>query len=237
MMKFINNLRPQKDLSDFIQGYSGFRPDIIKLINTQPSKILDVGCGAGLLAKEIKSRYPNCKVTGLEADPELAIKASEYCDQVIQLNLNSLEDLTNNLLDKDFDLIILADILEHLIFPEKILNQLKSHLSQNGHVITSLPNIRHYSTFVSLYIMGRWPQNSRGIHDSTHLQFFTKKNIVNLLEKEGLDIEKESRNVRLIESLSWTNIPGKLLDFWPFRPFFTFQYLHRCKKSRLVNEP
>jgi hypothetical protein len=40
-------------------------------------------------------------------------------------------------------------------------------------------------------------------------------------------VERERRNLRLVESQSWTMVPAKVLDFWPFRPFLTFQYLHR----------
>ena len=236
MIKLVSYFYPQYDLSTFMQGYSGYRPDIIKLIENQPSKVLDIGCGAGLLAKEIKKLYPDCKVTGLEANSDLVIKAKESCDQVIQLDLNSTDAICNSNMDSDFDLIIFADVLEHLNEPEIVLKHATKHLANNGRIIISLPNIRHYSTFVRLFLLGSWPRNERGIHDSTHVRFFTKKNIVDFVSNEGLLIEKEARNVRLIESMSWTNIPGKLLDFWPFRPFFTFQYLHRCKLKNSLTE-
>ncbi len=223
----ISYLKQSSELSNFIQGYSGFRPDIVKLIDGTPTNILDVGCGAGLLAKEIKALYLGCRVTGIEADDSLIERADEHCDHVIKLDLNHVDIYESNEL---FDVIIFADILEHINQPENVLNHLSQYLKDDGYIITSLPNIRHYSTFVSLYFFGVWPQNSRGIHDKTHVRFFTKKNIFSLLNDEGFEIEKEARNVRLIESQSWTNIPGKLFDFWPFRPFLTFQYLHRSKK-------
>ncbi len=223
----IQYLKQSAELSSFVQGYSGFRPDIVKLINSTPSKVLDVGCGAGLLAKEIKDLYSNAEVTGLEADDLLIKKAKLYCNKVIKLDLNNINLFETT---EKYDVIIFADILEHLNHPEQILDHLSKFLHNDGYIITSLPNIRHYSTFVSLFLLGIWPQNNRGIHDATHVRFFTKKNIEILLNKTGFKIDKEARNVRLLESKSWTNIPGKLLDFWPFRAFFTFQYLHRSTK-------
>lgn len=225
----IKYLKQSNHLSEIVQGYSGYRPDILKLINSFPSKVLDVGCGGGLLAIDIKKSFPSCEVIGLEGDKNLVKKAREYCDNVIQIDLNNISSLD---MSTQFDVIILADVLEHLNHPDEVLKHLRQYLNTDGYIITSLPNVRHYSTFIRLFVFGIWPQNSRGIHDKTHVKFFAKKNIILLLEDSGYRVEKENRNVRLLETQSWTNIPGKLFDFWPFRSFLTFQYLHRSKKVK-----
>ncbi len=227
----IEYLKHSNGFSNLVQGYSGFRPDIIKLIDGTPNTILDVGCGAGLLAVDLKKKFPDCHVTGLEANCELIQKASIHCDHVIKADLNNIKALEIN---TQFDVIVFADILEHLNHPEEVLKYLTTFLKVDGYIVTSLPNVRHYSTFTRLFIFGVWPQNSRGIHDKTHVNFFARKNIVRLLTIAGYEIDKEARNVRLLETQSWTNIPGKLFDFWPFRSFLTFQYLHRSKKIKIT---
>ena len=95
-------------------------------------------------------------------------------------------------------------------------------LNQNGQIVICLPNVRHWSTFYHLYVRGIWPANDRGIFDKTHLHFFARRNILQLIREAGLEVVLEKRNVRIIEPWSWTNIPGKLLDWWPFRPFLHF---------------
>jgi len=211
----------------------GNRPDIVKLIPKNAKTILDVGCGAGLLGQNIKKIIKH-KVFcyGIDTNKELACHARKYLDKVIIADLNNLS-LWQQVEDKSLDVIVFADVLEHLINPLDVLKAATSKLTDNGVVITCIPNIRHWSTFYYLYVTGRWPRNERGLFDKTHLRFFTKKDIYDLHNQAGLQIEKEKRNVRVIEPWSWTNIPGILLDFWPFRSIFTFQYLHLSRLSPL----
>lgn len=209
------------------QGYMGFRPDILGLISTEPSSILDVGCGAGGIGEDIRKKYPNCKVTGIESDLHLADMARNRIDNIIVGDLNN-ESTYSEIGQSKYDVIIFADVLEHLINPVECLKLLRSQLTDNGYIITSLPNVRHYATFYYLGVLGTWPRHERGLFDKTHLHFFTRKNALALLSQAGYKSVREKRNVRLIESQSWSNIPGKLFDFWPFRSFLTFQYIHQA---------
>lgn len=214
----------------------GNRPDIIRLIPAKATRILDVGCGAGLLGKALTSKLGSqVTIYGIDVNKKLATLAKRHMNDVKVADLNDLT-LWNQYHHISFDVIIFADVLEHLLDPLKVIKEASKKLSQDGVIITCIPNIRHWSTFYHLYILGEWPYNKRGIFDRTHLRFFTKKNISHLLKNAGLQIEEEKRNVRIIEPWSWTNILGILLDFWPLRPIFTFQYLHRCKLSSKEHE-
>ncbi len=230
MMGSILMIKELKEIKKLKQGYSGYRPDIIKIFpDITSGKVLDVGCGNGNTGVLLKRKYPDLVVFGVESDANLAVNASKNLDMVFN---STIEDMINDSnFDEKFDVIILADVLEHLINPELIINVLSERLNEGGFLITSIPNIRHYMTFVYIYIYGRWPRNSRGIYDKTHLRFFTRKNIMELFDETGFDVVRENRNLRLIEKFSFTNIPGKFFDFWPFRGILTFQYIHLLKKS------
>ncbi len=211
------------------RGYSGFRPDIVAaLANREFMRVLDVGCGEGKLGAQLKVLNPATVVCGVDGDEELLVKAEANLDFCWKVDL-SADNWMESLRDQSFDLIIFADVLEHLPAPDQVLTQSLSLLESGGQVITCLPNVRHWSTFFNLAVKGSWPANERGIFDKTHLHFFARKNIISLLEEAGLSVVRERRNVRLVEPWSWTNYPGKLLDWWPFRGFFTFQYIHVCE--------
>lgn len=208
------------------QGYSGARPDVISLLPEKIYSLLDVGCGAGMTGALVRERYPGVVLHGIEPEASLARLAEQSFDKVFQAGVDSGGMLSKLAEHAPYDVIICADVLEHVIDSVAVLSSLKSLLADDGLLITSIPNVRHVSTFVSLGIMGTWPARDRGIHDRTHLRFYARKDILRLGHDAGLRMVREKRNLRLMESVPATMIPAKLFDFWPLRGFLTFQYLH-----------
>ena len=142
-------------------------------------------------------------------------------------------DLQKKLGETQFDCIVFADVLEHLQNPWKVLKETTELLRENGVVISSIPNIRHYSTLISLAIKGIWPYRERGIHDETHLRFFTLKNIKRLFKEANLELTEIERNYRLIESGSKFDALAKYLALPFIRAFLTFQYLLVASKREV----
>lgn len=213
-----------------LQGYSGGRPDVMRLVSGTPQRILDVGCGAGLLGSQLRQRLPGSQLLGLEPDAARAAMAEAHFDRVICGNAEEPRVLDQLVGHGPFDLIVCADVLEHMVHPQQTLAQLARMLAPGGHLITSLPNVRHLSTLVDLYLLGRWPQRDRGIHDRTHLHYYARPNILALGRQAGLSLCREARNLRLFEAHPWSMLPAKLLDFWPLRGLYTFQYLHLWRR-------
>ncbi len=215
-----------------LKGYSGQRPDILRLIPSPPQRTLDVGCGAGMLGSQLRELYPTCITTGVESDSERAALAAHHLDNIISGQIDDQETIEKLKQQAPFDLIICADVLEHLASPDHTLQVLCTLLTHDGHLITSLPNVRHLSTFVDLFMLGTWPQRDRGIHDRTHLHFYARRDILRMCARSGLALRQERRNLRIFEAHAWSMFPAKILDFWPLRAFFTFQYLHLWRREQ-----
>lgn len=128
---------------------------------------LDAGCGAGFLAKHIKDA--GYSVTGV--DMYDSVEARAACDRFYIYDLNSGFGIKK---DEKFDLIVFADILEHLYNPENTLIQCRKHLKQNGKIIASTGNIAHLYIRLCL-LFGLFNYAERGILDRTHLHLFTIK--------------------------------------------------------------
>lgn len=218
-------------MTNFNTSYIGARNDILTLIPDNISKVLDVGCSTGAFGKQIKQRNNNLEVVGIELDEKMANVAKKKLDKVIVGDIENI-NLADSFSPDYFDCMIFADILEHLKNPWAILKNITRFLNDNGVVIASIPNIRHCSTITNLLFKGYWPYRERGIHDRTHLRFFTLRNIRELFQYANLNIERIERNYRIIEKPHRLNRFSKCFAFYPCKELFTFQYLIVGKKIK-----
>lgn len=208
----------------FNPSYTGVREDVLGIIDRVPHKVLDVGCATGATGEFLRARHGS-QVTGIELDAGMAEIARNklLAVHVADLNRTSLAEL---LPGERYDLILFGDVLEHLVDPWAALRDARSLLNERGIIVASLPNVAHYSTLINLALFRRWPYRERGIHDRTHLRFFTRKNLLELYAQAGLCVLRERRKLRLIETPSPWNAAARWLDFHPFRSYLTFQYIH-----------
>ena len=181
-------------------SYSGPREDLLSLLPIVCCNVLDIGCNTGLLGASIKERQP-ARVTGAEVDSAAAAKAAEQIDEVYVGDVEN-EYFRQRFAGRQFDAVICGDVLEHLRDPWGLLNFLVTESTQPGAVfIVSLPNVGHWSTFYNVWLRQRWPLNNRGIHDRTHLRWFTVRDAVSLLKDNGLQIDVVRKKPRLIEAI------------------------------------
>jgi len=160
-----------------------------KIVGLVPigARVLDVGCSAGYLGEALQQRR-QARVWGIELDERDAAMARERgFEQVLTADLDSFawEDLGS----LEFDVIVFADVLEHLKRPGDAILGAARHLSPDGVVITSIPNIAHLSIRVEL-MEGGFAYEKLGLLDNTHLQYFTKKTIEDMFRAAGLSIQR-----------------------------------------------
>jgi len=106
--------------------------EILKLIDAKPNEsILDVGCGSGYYSKIFKD---------LKANP-FGIDISK--DMIIELNKKGIPGIVSNAenfnVDKRFDKILCAGLMEFVDDPIKTFSNLKKHLKKDGLVIVLYP--------------------------------------------------------------------------------------------------
>lgn len=145
-------------------------------------EVLDLGCGPGILGAYLKNEK-NCHVDGIEYDSASCHEAKQHLDTVWQ---GDLEDKTwEENLEHLYDVIVLADVLEHLRHPEQLLEACKKHLKPQGKILISLPNAAYHGALLSL-LGDRWCYGTEGIMDNTHLHFYTLSSFLELLKNSGL---------------------------------------------------
>ena len=219
------------DRKKFNPAYIGKRDDILSQISVKTNKVLDVGCSSGALGEQIKQRF-ECEVTGIEVDENAARVAMEKLDKVIVGNLDNF-NLESYFSNNYFDCIIFADVLEHTKNPWIILKHFSQFLTDDGIIIISLPNVRHCTTILNLIFKGYWPYRESGIHDKTHLRWFTLRNIKELIQYSNLKIVHIKRNYRITEKSHFSNRFAKYLGLPLLKEFFVYQYIVSAKKVKI----
>lgn len=146
-------------------------------------RVLNVGCGAGADHKWLRELGAS-ELVGIEPVKEAAQIASQRYDTVTTGRIEEWRSGDG----QSFDLILFADVLEHLIDPAQVLRRSLDWLSPAGSVLVSLPNVRHISVIAPLVFQGRWDYQLDGVMDRTHLRFFTRRTARELLESSGLSV-------------------------------------------------
>lgn len=147
------------------------------------SKVLDVGCSSGTLGQVLIERK-NCIVDGIEPYHQDAVEASRKLRKVYELNVESA-DLSA--LKQKYDVLIFADVVEHLVEPINTLKRVRQLLKPGGVILYSIPNMAHISIRLSL-LEGKFDHTETGIIDKTHLHFYTHRQIEKTFEAAGYSI-------------------------------------------------
>jgi SAM-dependent methyltransferase len=108
--------------------------------------------------------------------------------------------------------VLLADVLEHLVDPIHMLEEVKSALKPDGRVVASIPNVAHWTMRLRL-LAGRFDYAPTGIMDATHLRWFTRKGVQRLFDGAGYEIERFSGAAGAwMDEYRWT--PLRFLPEW-----------------------
>lgn len=184
---------------------------VIQLVG-HSKRVLEIGCGPGSITK-VLVQQGQCRVTALELDSDSIKKVEPYCETAMQADLNSEE--WPHLLDgvEPFDVVVAADVLEHLYDPWTTLKRMASLIGPNGYLVISLPHAGH-AAVVSCLINSDFEYHDCGLLDRTHIRFFGLKNIQDLFAQANLKIIEVRYVITPPEETDlaahWSRLPAKV---------------------------
>lgn len=161
------------------------------------TSVLDVGCSSGNLGKELITKK-GCTVTGIEPNKSDADLARRNLDKVYARNIETdpIDDLPR------FDVIVMADVIEHLMDPVPALKKIKRHLGRGGILVFSVPNMANISVRLEL-LRGRFEYADYGVLDQTHLHYYDRIQLEMVLQQAGFSVEVYNNTIR--------DVPRKVL--------------------------
>jgi 2-polyprenyl-3-methyl-5-hydroxy-6-metoxy-1,4-benzoquinol methylase len=167
--------------------YANTRQDIIDALPRPIGSVLDVGCGSGGVGAGLRDAGAT-RLTGIELVPAQAELARAHYDEVVAA---PVEDALEQL-EGPFDTVLCLDVLEHLVDPERVMRDLRGLAASGARLQVSLPNARHVSLMKDLVLKGTFGYTDWGHRDRTHLRWFTRRDIVEAMERAGWAVQRIS---------------------------------------------
>ncbi len=160
---------------------------LINMVGTG-QRVLEVGCSAGHVTEQLVSR--GNRVVGVEVDVEAAESARQVADRVWVHDLDSSP--LSAVETETFDVIALGDVLEHFRDPAATLRDLVTMLEPDGRLVISVPHVGFIDVRLML-LQGRWVYEEVGLLDRTHLRWFTRESLRELLADAGFTAARVER--------------------------------------------
>lgn len=198
-------------------GHTRFRRIMRLAGNLAGKKVLDVGCASGYLGTELKKH--GAYVVGSDVSAAAAEVAKQKLDEIYRIEPGEI--LPADAKTKEFDIIILGEVLEHVFDPAQMLMGAKRFLKSDGFFIITTPNFLTW-TNRARFVFGKFAYQDQGMFDFGHIRWFTYPYLIKVLNESGLKMVQEEHII----------FPGKLtglLKHWP--GLFAWQFILKARKS------
>ena len=204
---------------------------VVRMVG-EGKRVLEIGAGPGSITRVLKE-HSGCRVTAIELDEEAIRKLSPFCEHVYKSDLNdrSWTSVLSN--DGKFDVVVAADVLEHLHDPPTTLRAVKDILDADGSVVVSLPHIGH-NAIIGCLLQEDIEFQDGGLLDKTHIQFFGIENMQRLFNETGFKIIEAEFIILPPEQTElayfWRRIPGELKQGLTYNRFgMVYQVVVKAK--------
>jgi glycosyltransferase involved in cell wall biosynthesis len=155
-----------------------------RLAALPPSRVLDLGCSDGRFGALVRAMGHHVVGVDVVKHPEVGDRVDDFFEA----------DLDGGIpveAGGGFDVVVLADVLEHTVAPERVLVDVRERLAPSGTVLVSIPNFAHWYPRVRV-ASGRFDYDRRGILDSSHIRFFTRPTFERLAERADMRIRRHA---------------------------------------------
>lgn len=211
----------------------------VKILNRIPNgaRVLEFGCAHGVMSKYM-SQEMGCEVYAVEIDKEAATDAALFCKKVAVCDIDS-DEWESEYRNLRFDVIIFADVLEHLYDPWTALKRVKQYLKPTGSILISIPNIAHSAVIMEL-LNGRFDYRPTGLLDDTHIRFFTQKSLEEMIKACGFHATYKTGSFALPEHTefvqSYDNFSDGVVEVLTLRENpHIYQYIYEIKLTELCD--
>ncbi len=213
----------------------GSAPDRVVQMAGRNKRVLDIGAGPGSISRVLRDKF-NCRVSAIETDADAIPRLESVCKTVYRIDLND-RSWPSGLSDAgSFDVVIAADVLEHLYDPWPALDRMKGLVARDGYLLISLPNAGYCGVLASL-LDEDFGYRDAGLLDRTHIRFFGIRNMQELIEGAGLAITEAQFVVQHPENTEFAAVwaktpPATRTNMLKNRFGLVYQVVMKCAQAQ-----
>jgi 2-polyprenyl-3-methyl-5-hydroxy-6-metoxy-1,4-benzoquinol methylase len=160
---------------------------LLRLLGRAEGRVLDLGSGSGAMAPALRC-IGATTVVGVDSSEAACAVAAPAYDALMTATIEEIE--LPSIGGETFDIVVIADVLEHLVDPWAALDKVRGWMAPRGRVAISTPNLSHIRMIASLVLRDDFSYSpAGGVMDETHLRWFTRSTMDAALERTGFSPE------------------------------------------------
>lgn len=161
----------------------------------RPSRVLDLGCGQGVLLDALARTLPDTLLVGIDA-----VAPPDHASWIAVTG-----DISGRLPfgDASFDVVVAGEVIEHVPHPDLMLSEVRRILAPGGRLVLSTPNIVGWANRVlvplgiqplftetssEVHLGRRWRVLGQGNQVQGHLKVFSHRALAEILERTGYTV-------------------------------------------------
>jgi len=203
----------------------------LKINSTKENiNVLDIGCGEGIFGKILRERVKSgVSIVGVDISKKAIELSKPFYDEVHTLNVDEVR--LSNIFNTKFNFVICFEVMEHIIYPERFLEEIYTLLKNDGKLITSIPNFAFLKNRITV-LRGNFPYEQHIFHSAEHIHYFTFYSFKKLLNEKGFNvISTEGSNFALLPPLTLLPLDIQKRIFYKFPNLFGKQIVFYCEKK------
>jgi len=150
------------------------------------TSVLDVGCGNGALCRDLHAL--GIHVVGLEPSRD-GFETAKKLNPDIRFYRAGVNDSPTEIEENDFDLVVCAEVVEHLYAPELLPKMALEKLRPGGILLVTTP-YHGYVKNLALAVLGKWDSHHQPLRTGGHIKFWSRASLQSLLHRNGFRVEK-----------------------------------------------
>lgn len=163
----------------------------LRLAKAARPRVLDIGCGRGILLSKFKRYLPTTEICGIDLDPGARENAPvELRDNIL---IGAVEDIPP---ERKFDIITAQFVIEHILEPVQFLDRIHTLLAADGCVMLSTPDI---GSRKAKALKAKWDLITRDSAKIGHCIWYDHASFRHLIEERGFRIVKLTNRGEVID--------------------------------------